>query len=119
LKRASLVREKRYKGLVRELTKNTPQVTFSSTKAAELLMMFSRYLVNYTSISNIEEITEECAEYYFDYLMRNHRRLGINLTDIKRSMQLVGNLLNVDVNHYLKDFSLSNVTLWISQDIEK
>ncbi|ALC82444.1 MULTISPECIES: swarming motility protein SwrAA [Bacillus] len=119
MKRASLVREKRYKGLVNELTHHTQKVTFSSTKATELLMMFCRYLVNYTSISSVKDITEDCAEYYFDYLMRNHKRLGVNLTDIKRSMQLVGNVLDVEVDHYLNDFSLSNVTLWINQDIEK
>lgn len=48
--------------------------------------------------------------------MDNHKRLGINLTDIKRSMQLIGDILDVEVNHYLKDFSLSNVTLWMSQE---
>ncbi|MFP9216800.1 swarming motility protein SwrAA, partial [Enterococcus faecalis] len=42
--------------------------------------------------------------------------LGINLTDIKRSMHLISGLLDVDVNHYLKDFSLSNVTLWMTQE---
>ncbi|MDI6663984.1 swarming motility protein SwrAA, partial [Bacillus altitudinis] len=42
----------------------------------------------------------------YNYLMDNHKRLGINLNDIKRSMQLLGGILDVDVNHYLKDFSL-------------
>ncbi|KJD51985.1 Swarming motility protein SwrAA, partial [Bacillus amyloliquefaciens] len=80
------------------------------------LMLFSRYLVNYTSVESVEDINEDCAELYFNYLMDNHKRLGINLTDIKRSMQLIGDILDVEVNHYLKDFSLSNVTLWMSQE---
>ncbi|TWJ67874.1 hypothetical protein CHCC5020_0656 [Bacillus licheniformis] len=71
-------------------------------------MLFSRYLVNYTSVESVEDINEDCAELYFNYLMDNHKRLGINLTDIKRSMQLIGDILDVEVNHYLKDFSLSN-----------
>ncbi|AJO20150.1 hypothetical protein CHCC14820_2269 [Bacillus paralicheniformis] len=79
-------------------------------------MLFSRYLVNYTSVESVEDINEDCAELYFNYLMDNHKRLGINLTDIKRSMQLIGDILDVEVNHYLKDFSLSNVTLWMSQE---
>ena len=107
----SIVREKKYYELVEELKSRTKDVTFSATKALSLLMLLSRYLVNYTTVESVDEIDEDCAEIYFNYLMDNHKRLGINLTDIKRSMQLLGGILDVDVNHYLKDFSLSNVTL--------
>ena len=116
LKRASIVREKKYYELVEELKSRTKDVTFSATKALSLLMLLSRYLVNYTTVESVDEIDEDCAEIYFNYLMDNHKRLGINLTDIKRSMQLLGGILDVDVNHYLKDFSLSNVTLWMNQE---
>ena len=116
LKRASIVREKKYYELVEQLKVRSQDVTFSATKAVGLLMLFSRYLVNYTSVESVEDINEDCAELYFNYLMDNHKRLGINLTDIKRSMQLIGDILDVEVNHYLKDFSLSNVTLWMSQE---
>ncbi|MGE6630199.1 swarming motility protein SwrAA [Bacillus sp. NPDC077027] len=116
MKRASIVREKKYYELVDELKGRTKDVTFSATKAISLLMLLSRYLVNYTTVESVDEIDEDCAEIYFNYLMDNHKRLGINLTDIKRSMQLLGGILNVDVNHYLKDFSLSNVTLWMNQE---
>ncbi|UYO35290.1 Swarming motility protein SwrAA [Bacillus zhangzhouensis] len=116
MKRASIVREKKYYELVEELKSRTKEVTFSSTKALSLLMLLSRYLVNYTTVESVDEIDEDCAEIYFNYLMDNHKRLGINLTDIKRSMQLLGGILDVDVNHYLKDFSLSNVTLWMNQE---
>ncbi|MFJ5964449.1 MULTISPECIES: swarming motility protein SwrAA [unclassified Bacillus (in: firmicutes)] len=116
MKRASIVREKKYYELVEELKSRTKNVTFSSTKALSLLMLLSRYLVNYTTVESVDEIDEDCAEIYFNYLMDNHKRLGINLTDIKRSMQLLGGILDVDVNHYLKDFSLSNVTLWMNQE---
>lgn len=108
-------REKYYE-LVEELKSRTKDVTFSATKALSLLMLLSRYLVNYTTVESVDEIDEDCAEIYFNYLMDNHKRLGINLTDIKRSMQLLGGILDVDVNHYLKDFSLSNVTLWMNQE---
>ncbi|OLP65348.1 hypothetical protein BACPU_18840 [Bacillus pumilus] len=116
MKRASIVREKKYYELVEELKSRSKDVTFSSTKALSLLMLLSRYLVNYTTVESVDEIDEDCAEIYFNYLMDNHKRLGINLTDIKRSMQLLGGILDVDVNHYLKDFSLSNVTLWMNQE---
>lgn len=116
LKRASIVREKKYYELVEELKSRSKDVTFSNTKALSLLMLLSRYLVNYTTVELVDEIDEDCAEIYFNYLMDNHKRLGINLTDIKRSMQLLGGILDVDVNHYLKDFSLSNVTLWMNQE---
>lgn len=116
MKRASIVREKKYFELVEQLKDRSKGVTFSSTKALSLLMMFSRYLVNYTSVETADDINEECAETYFNYLMDNHKRLRINLTDIKRSMQLIGGILEVEVNHYLKDFSLSNVTLWMNQE---
>ncbi|MDA1476534.1 swarming motility protein SwrAA [Bacillus sp. CLL-7-23] len=116
MKRASIVREKKYYELVEQLKVRSQDVTFSATKAVGLLMLFSRYLVNYTSVESVDDIDEECADLYFNYLMDNHKRLGINLTDIKRSMQLIGDILNVEMNHYLKDFSLSNVTLWMSQE---
>ncbi|AGG62933.1 swarming motility protein SwrAA [Bacillus subtilis subsp. subtilis 6051-HGW] len=116
LKRASIVREKKYYELVEQLKDRTQDVTFSATKALSLLMLFSRYLVNYTNVESVNDINEECAKHYFNYLMKNHKRLGINLTDIKRSMHLISGLLDVDVNHYLKDFSLSNVTLWMTQE---
>ncbi|MDM5299580.1 swarming motility protein SwrAA [Bacillus pumilus] len=116
MKRASIVREKKYYELVEELKSRSKDVTFSNTKALSLLMLLSRYLVNYTTVELVDEIDEDCAEIYFNYLMDNHKRLGINLTDIKRSMQLLGGILDVDVNHYLKDFSLSNVTLWMNQE---
>jgi hypothetical protein len=48
--------------------------------------------------------------------MKNHKRLGINLTDIKRSMLLISGVIEVEVDHYLKDFSLSNVTLWMTEE---
>ena len=116
MKRASIVREKKYYEVVEELKSRSKDVTFSATKALSLLMLLSRYLVNYTTVESVDEIDEDCAEIYFNYLMDNHKRLGINLTDIKRSMQLLGGILDVDVNHYLKDFSLSNVTLWMNQE---
>lgn len=116
MKRASIVREKKYYELVEELKSRTKDVTFSATKALSLLMLLSRYLVNYTTVESVDEIDEDCAEIYFNYLMDNHKRLGINLTDIKRSICLLGGILDVDVNHYLKDFSLSNVTLWMNQE---
>lgn len=116
MKRASIVREKKYYELVEELKSRTKDVTFSATKALSLLMLLSRYLVNYTTVESVDEIDEDCAEIYFNYLMDNHKRLGINLTDIKRSMRLLSGILDVDVNHYLKDFSLSNVTLWMNQE---
>ncbi|MED0719597.1 swarming motility protein SwrAA [Bacillus safensis] len=99
MKRASIVREKKYYELVEELKSRTKDVTFSATKALSLLMLLSRYLVNYTTVESVDEIDEDCAEIYFNYLMDNHKRLGINLTDIKRSMQLLGGILDVDVNH--------------------
>lgn len=86
MKRASIVREKKYYELVEELKSRTKDVTFSATKALSLLMLLSRYLVNYTTVESVDEIDEDCAEIYFNYLMDNHKRLGINLTDIKRSM---------------------------------
>ena len=46
LKRASIVREKKYYELVEQLKDRTQDVTFSATKALSLLMLFSRYLVN-------------------------------------------------------------------------
>ncbi|KUR60562.1 swarming motility protein SwrAA, partial [Bacillus sp. AM 13(2015)] len=101
MKRASIVREKKYYELVEELKSRSKDVTFSATKALSLLMLLSRYLVNYTTVESVDEIDEDCAEIYFNYLMDNHKRLGINLTDIKRSMQLLGGILDVDVNHYL------------------
>ncbi len=110
------MREKKYYELVEEFKSRSKDVTFSATKALSLLMLLSRYLVNYTTVESVDEIDEDCAEIYFNYLMDNHKRLGINLTDIKRSMQLLGGILDVDVNHYLKDFSLSNVTLWMNQE---
>ncbi|QHK00538.1 hypothetical protein C7M17_03706 [Bacillus subtilis] len=110
------MREKKYYELVEQLKDRTQDVTFSATKALSLLMLFSRYLVNYTNVESVNDINEECTKHYFNYLMKNHKRLGINLTDIKRSMHLISGLLDVDVNHYLKDFSLSNVTLWMTQE---
>ncbi|CBI44489.1 MULTISPECIES: swarming motility protein SwrAA [Bacillus] len=116
MKRASIVREKKYYELVEQLKDRTKDVTFSSTKALSLLMLFSRYLVNYTNVESVHEINEECAKHYFTYLMKNHKRLGINLTDIKRSMLLISGVIEVEVDHYLKDFSLSNVTLWMTEE---
>ncbi|MBC3697217.1 Swarming motility protein SwrAA, partial [Bacillus pumilus] len=59
MKRASIVREKKYYELVEELKSRTKDVTFSATKALSLLMLLSRYLVNYTTVESVDEIDED------------------------------------------------------------
>ncbi|WP_235674401.1 swarming motility protein SwrAA [Bacillus altitudinis] len=47
---------------------------------------------------------EECGEIYLNYLMDNDKRVGIKLSEMKRWMEVVGGIVDVDVNEYLKDF---------------
>ncbi len=54
--------------------------------------------MNYRRVESVEEIHEECAEIYLNYLMDNEKRLGIKLTEMKRWMEVVGGIVDVDVN---------------------
>lgn len=112
MKRASFMREQIYQSLSEELRGKLQDSSQSHVKACKWIQLFCMYLANYTSVKKIEEIDRGCIQHYFDYLTTNYKRLSLTLTDIKRSMQLLEDTLEIKVDHSLLDFSVSNTTLW-------
>jgi Swarming motility protein len=113
LKKSSYQKEQVYLGLLAKLSeKNSALQTHAST--SKWIRLFSRYLANYTTIKEVDQIDKPCVEKYFTYLIDNHKRLSLTLSDIKKSMQMIEELLQMEVDRSLSDFSLSNMTLWNS-----
>ncbi|MFC0273370.1 swarming motility protein SwrAA [Metabacillus herbersteinensis] len=112
MKRASFMREQLFQSLSEELRGKLHDSSQSHVKASKWIQLFCMYLANYTSVKKIEEIDEDCILNYFDYLTTNFKRLSLTLTDIKRSMQLLEDALDIKIDQSLLDFSVSNTTLW-------
>ncbi|MBD1381415.1 Swarming motility protein SwrAA [Bacillus sp. IB182487] len=106
------MREETYRHLLEQFKMYTGPSTYSNAKIQKWLQLFCMYLANYTSVKNIAEVDKDLVEEYFHYLTNNWKRLSLNLTDIKRSMQLIEELLEIKLHPSLLDFSLSNTNLW-------
>lgn len=112
MKKASFLKRQIYRSLLVELKNNVDIIKKSQAKTDRLLDLFCTYLANYTEIKSVNEIDQYCIENYLKYLSNNHKRLAINLKDIKQSMQLLEESLELKIDQSLVDFSLSNTTLW-------
>ncbi|KKI89218.1 hypothetical protein WQ54_27005 [Bacillus sp. SA1-12] len=111
MKKSSYQKEQVYQGLLSELSeKHTEAQSYASFN--KWIRLFCMYLANYTSIKEIDQIDKACVQEYFSYLINNHKRLSLSLTDIKKSMQMIEDLLQIEVDSSLSDFSLSNMSLW-------
>lgn len=95
-----------------EFREKTRPSIYTNSKSSRWLQLFCMYLANYTDIKHLDEVQEQDVEKYFDYLTSNHKRLSLSLADIKRSMQLLEESLNIKIYAPLLDFSLSNSVLW-------
>lgn len=111
-KRASVMREQTYRQLTEEFKMRLQTANSSHAKVSKWVQLFCMYLANYTDVKHLQEVNKTCVEDYFHYLTENYRRLSLNLTDIKRSMQLIEEVLEIKVDDSLLDFSLSNLHLW-------
>lgn len=70
------------------------------------------YIANYTNLKSIEQINQECIKVFFEYLLQNHKRLSLSLADIKKTIQTLTDILGIEEDSSLTDFSLSNTGLW-------
>lgn len=95
-----------------EFREKTKPTIYTNNKTNKWLQLFCMYLANYTDIKQLDEVQEQDVQAYFDYLTTNHKRLSLSLADIKRSMQLLEESLNIKIYAPLLDFSLSNSALW-------
>ncbi|WP_257962459.1 MULTISPECIES: swarming motility protein SwrAA [Bacillaceae] len=111
-KRASVMREQTYRHLAEEFKMRLQTSNSSHAKVSKWVQLFCMYLANYTEVKKLQEIDKVCIQEYFHYLTENYKRLSLNLTDIKRSMQLIEEVLDIKVDDSLLDFSLSNLHLW-------
>lgn len=111
MKRSSYQKEQIYQRLITELSKKNA-TSYTPASSSKWIRLFCMYLANYSAIKRIDQVDKLCVEQYFTYLMENHKRLFINLTDIKKSLQMIEDLLHIEVDSLLSDFSLSNTSLW-------
>lgn len=111
MKKSSYLKEQVYQHLLTEFSEkySTSQTYASSSK---WIRLFCMYLANYTAIKEISQIDKACVQEYFNYLINNYKRLSLNLTDIKKSVQMIEEILLIEVDSSLSDFSLSNTSLW-------
>lgn len=106
------MREQTYRQLTEEFKERLQTASSSHAKVSKWVQLFCMYLANYTDVKRLQEIDQVCVQEYFHYLTENYKRLSLNLTDIKRSMQLIEEVLDIKVDDSLLDFSLSNFHLW-------
>lgn len=112
LKKASFLKKQIYRSLLTDLKNNIDVTTMPQIKADRLIDLFCTYLANYTDVKRVNDIDDHCIEGYLKYLTENHKRLGMNLKEIKISMQLLEEALEMKIDQSLVDFSLSNTSLW-------
>ncbi|QGQ48113.1 swarming motility protein SwrAA [Metabacillus sediminilitoris] len=111
MKKSSYQKEQVYQRLVVELSaKNSAAQSHASS--SKWIRLFSMYIANYTTIKEVEQIDQECVREYFAYLVKNHKRLSLSLADIKKSVQMLEEILHIEVDSTMSDFSLSNTSLW-------
>lgn len=111
MKKSSFQKEQVYQRLISELSeKNAAAQTHASS--SKWIRLFCMYIANYTAIKEMAQIDKACVRDYFTYLMTNYKRLSLNLTDIKKSVQMIEEILKIEVDSSMSDFSLSNTSLW-------
>jgi site-specific recombinase XerD len=111
MKKSSYLKEQVYQHLISELSeKNSAAHSYASS--SKWIRLFCMYLANYTVIKEIDQVDKASVQQYFTYLLDNHKRLSLSLTDIKKSMQMIEEILDIEVGNSLNDFSLSNTSLW-------
>lgn len=111
MRNSSLHKEQVYQEIFKELTESSSEQPFHSS-SSKPIRLFSMYIANYTRVKKVEEINEECVKEYFRYLLQNHKRLALTLSDIKKSMKVIVDLLDMEDDQCFSDFSLSNSSLW-------
>jgi len=111
MKKSSYHREKVYQHLIKELSEINAEAQ-GAAHSSKWIQLFCRYLANYTTVKETEQINKEVVRDYFTYLVQNSKRLSLNLADIKKSLQMIEDILHIEIDHSLSDFSLSNTSLW-------
>ncbi|XQY91495.1 swarming motility protein SwrAA [Metabacillus sp. HB246100] len=111
MKKTSYQRELVYQGLVDEMSSVVSQLN-AQASYSKYIRLFCMYLANYTAKSTIDEIDQSCVKDYFTYLTKSHKRLSITLSDIKKSMQMISDALQIDFDQSINDFSMTNSDLW-------
>ncbi|WLR41476.1 swarming motility protein SwrAA [Bacillus carboniphilus] len=111
-KRASALRKERFEDLFHQFKAVDQESNLSNTKIFIGIQQFCLYIANYTSIKEISSIDEQTVEEFFSYLIKEQKRLGVNLTDIKRTILAIQDFTNISSMNYLFDFSLNNTSLW-------
>ncbi|MCV9884448.1 swarming motility protein SwrAA [Metabacillus halosaccharovorans] len=111
MRNSSFQKEQVYQEIFTQLTESSSAQPFHSSPSKPI-RLFSMYVANYTSIKKVEQIDEDCVKEYFQYLLQNHKRLSLSLSDIKKSMKVIVDLLGMEEEQNFRDFSLSNSSLW-------
>ncbi|MDQ0233547.1 swarming motility protein SwrAA [Metabacillus malikii] len=108
MKKSSYHREKVFEHLLKEISERNAYGE-GVAHTSKWIQLFCRYLANYTTVKEVTDIDSEVVRLYFSYLVQNHKRLQLSLTDIKRSLQMIHDVLQIEID---QDFSLSNTRLW-------
>ena len=111
MRNSSFQKEQVYQEILTQLTEISSSQPFHSSPSKPI-RLFSMYIANYTQIKKIDQIDEDAVKEYFQYLLQNHKRLSLSLSDIKKSMKVIVDLLGMVESQCFSDFSLSNSSLW-------
>ncbi len=111
MRNSSLQKEQVYQEFLTELMESSSEHKFH-TSPSKPVRLFSMYIANYTSIKKIQQIDQECVKAFFAYLLKNHKRLSLSLSDIKKSIKTIVLILGIEEDECFSDFSLSNTCIW-------
>ncbi|WP_226671397.1 swarming motility protein SwrAA [Metabacillus litoralis] len=112
MKKSSYQRELVYQNLTDQLSEKVIVSPHSQASSSKYIRLFCMYLANYSEKKSIQEVDHQVVKDYFSYLTKDHKRLSLTLTDIKKSMQMISETLNIELEQSMNDFSLSNSHLW-------
>lgn len=110
-KRCSTIRKENYEALFMQFKAKDTTYQMSNVRVYKGVQYFCMYLVNYTTITSIEAIDKKCIERFLKYLVENRRRLDVDLKDIKKTVMVIQEMVNISSSPVI-DFSVSNVALW-------
>lgn len=112
MRKSSYQKELTYQNLLEELTEKVIVSPHSHASSSKYIHLFCMFLANYSEKKSIQEVDEQIVKEYFTYLTKSHKRLSLTLSDIKKSIQMLSETLNIELGQTLNDFSLSNSSLW-------
>lgn len=111
MRNSSFQKEQVYQEFLTVLTESSSDQQFHAG-SSKPIRLFSMYIANYTSFKSVQEIEQECVKEFFAYLLQNHKRLSLSLSDIKKAVKTIVDILEIEEDQCFTDFSLSNTYLW-------